>query len=111
MTGGTIRPQRRTQASQPTRTTAVALSKPDLTGGTSKAQTGTPALSAGVLSPVWLTVAEVCDELKVARSTCEKWRQKGDAPRAVRLPNGQLRVRREWLDEWIEDRLSVDAYG
>ena len=51
---------------------------------------------------VWLTVAEVLDELGIERSTWEKWRQRGIAPNAVRLPNGQLRIRREWLDDWLK---------
>ena len=58
-------------------------------------------------SPVWLTVGDVCTELQIARSTWEKWRQKGVAPKAVRLPNGQLRVRCEWLDAWLADRLQA----
>jgi excisionase family DNA binding protein len=54
---------------------------------------------------VWLTVAEVCAELQIARSTWEKWRQKGAAPKAVRLPSGKLRVRRDWLDAWLDDHV------
>ncbi len=55
----------------------------------------------------WLTVNEVCTDLQIARSTWEMWRQRGVAPKAVRLPNGQLRIRREWLDEWVVDHLRV----
>lgn len=65
-------------------------------------------LGTGV-SPVWLTVDDVCTELQIARSTWEKWRQKGVAPKAVRLPNGQLRIRREWLDAWLADRIQVGS--
>lgn len=61
------------------------------------------------VSQVWLTVDDVCTELQIARSTWEKWRQKGVAPKAVRLPNGQLRIRREWLDAWLADRLQVGS--
>ncbi len=52
----------------------------------------------------WLTVRDCLSELAVDRSTWEKWRQRGVAPRAVRLPNGQLRIRRDWFDQWL-DRL------
>ncbi len=51
-----------------------------------------------------LTVAEVCAELIVAKSTFYDWRAKGRAPRCIRLPNGDLRIRRSELDRWIEAR-------
>jgi len=51
-----------------------------------------------------LTVAEVCDELNVAKSTFYDWRTKGRAPRCIRLPNGDLRIRRSELDRWMEAR-------
>ena len=51
----------------------------------------------------WLTVDEVCSELKIGRRTFERWRTLGTAPRAVRLAgNGPLRIRRSWLDDWME---------
>ncbi|MEV5241928.1 helix-turn-helix domain-containing protein [Streptomyces cinnamoneus] len=50
-----------------------------------------------------LTVDEVCDELRIARSTFYDWRQKGRAPRSIRLPNGSLRIRRNDLDNWLTD--------
>ena len=49
-----------------------------------------------------LTVAEVCEELKVPRSTFNDWRAKGRAPRCVRLPNGQLRIARAELERWLD---------
>lgn len=52
----------------------------------------------------WLTVDEVCTELRIARSTWEKWRQKDAGPKVVKLPNGQLRIRSEWLDTWIDEQ-------
>jgi excisionase family DNA binding protein len=48
-----------------------------------------------------LTVAEVCAELGIARSTFYDWRQARKAPRCIRLPNGDLRVRRRDLEEWL----------
>lgn len=49
-----------------------------------------------------LTIADLCDELDVARSTFYDWRAKGRAPRCIKLPNGELRVRRADLDAWLD---------
>jgi excisionase family DNA binding protein len=51
-----------------------------------------------------LTVRELCTELKISRSTFYEWRQKGRGPRCIRLPNGDLRIRRPDLDEWLGRR-------
>jgi Helix-turn-helix domain len=52
----------------------------------------------------WLTVDEVCAELRIGRRTFERWRTLGVAPRATRpTRNGPLKIRRSWLDEWAED--------
>lgn len=48
-----------------------------------------------------LTIAEVCAELGISRSTFYDWRAKGRAPRCIRLPNGGLRVRRADLETWL----------
>jgi excisionase family DNA binding protein len=48
-----------------------------------------------------MTLAEVCDELGVARSTFNDWRAKGRAPKCIKLPNGSLRIRRTELDRWL----------
>jgi len=52
-----------------------------------------------------LTVEQVCAELKVARSTLHEWRAKGRAPKIRKLPNGELRIKRRDLDEWLESCL------
>ena len=62
------------------------------------------AARAGRLRPQGkrhLTVAELCHELGVARSTFYDWRAKGAAPRCFKLPNGELRIRRADLDAWL----------
>ncbi len=41
-----------------------------------------------------LTIAEVCAELGVARSTFYDWRAAKKAPRCIKLPNGDIRIRR-----------------
>jgi len=49
-----------------------------------------------------LTVAEVCAELGVARSTFYDWRASKKAPPCFRLPNGDLRIRRAEFDRWLQ---------
>jgi len=48
-----------------------------------------------------LTVREVLAELRVPRSTWYQWRQTGKAPRVCKLPNGELRIRRSVLNDWL----------
>lgn len=57
--------------------------------------------SSALSTSQWLTVADVLAELNIVRGTWEKWRQRGVGPRAVRLPNGQLRIQRTVLDRWL----------
>lgn len=49
-----------------------------------------------------LSVREVCDELGVARSTFYDWRAAHKAPPCLKLPNGDLRVRRSDFTRWLE---------
>jgi predicted site-specific integrase-resolvase len=51
-----------------------------------------------------LRLAEVCAELQVPERTFREWRVKGRAPRCIRLPNGQLRISRDELDRWLDER-------
>ncbi|MDF5751957.1 helix-turn-helix domain-containing protein [Spongiactinospora sp. TRM90649] len=53
--------------------------------------------------PDKLTVSQVCAELQISRSTFYDWRAKGRAPRCIKLPNGDLRIRRHDLDKWLND--------
>ncbi|QUI33885.1 excisionase [Streptomyces alfalfae] len=50
-----------------------------------------------------MTVQEVLDDLKVA-PPIYRWRQLGKGPRSIKLPNGDVRIRRSeyerWLAEW-----------
>ena len=48
-----------------------------------------------------MTVADVCSELVVARSTFYDWRAKGRAPRCIKLPNGDLRIQRAEYERWL----------
>jgi predicted DNA-binding transcriptional regulator AlpA len=54
-----------------------------------------------VSTPTHLTVLDFCAELGVARSTFYDWRAKGAAPRCIKLPNGELRIRRVDADNWL----------
>ncbi|WP_128382394.1 helix-turn-helix transcriptional regulator [Streptomyces cavernae] len=55
-----------------------------------------------------LTIAELCEELQISRSTFYDWRQKRRAPRCIKLPNGDLRIRRSDLENWLDDREDRD---
>jgi excisionase family DNA binding protein len=57
--------------------------------------------------PERLTIVEVCAELRISRSTFYEWRAKGRAPRCIKLPNGDLRVRRAELERWLDSREEV----
>jgi hypothetical protein len=51
----------------------------------------------------WLTVEEVCAELKISRRTFDRYRALGTGPRCEPLGgHGPLRIRRSWLDSWAE---------
>lgn len=56
-----------------------------------------------------MTVPEVLAELKIPRSTWYQWRQNGRTPRVYKLPNGELRVRRSALDDWLSELESEAA--
>ena len=51
----------------------------------------------------YLTIPEVVAELRVPRSTFYYWRQLGRGPKALKLPNGDIRIRRRDLDSWLCD--------
>lgn len=53
----------------------------------------------------YLTVDEVCAELRIARSTFYEWRAARKAPPCIKLPNGGLRIRRGDLDRWLDGLL------
>lgn len=48
-----------------------------------------------------LTVAQVLDELGIPRRTWQRWRELGVGPACIRLPNRELRVRRDVLTVWL----------
>ena len=54
-----------------------------------------------IRSHVRLTITQLCEELEISRSTFYEWRTKGVAPRCIKLPNGEIRVRRDELERWL----------
>jgi predicted DNA-binding transcriptional regulator AlpA len=51
-----------------------------------------------------LTVKQFCNELGIARSTFYEWRAKQRAPRCIKLPNGEIRIRRAEYERWLDSR-------
>lgn len=62
-----------------------------------------PTTRTRILPDDKLTLVQLCDELQIARSTFYDWRAKGRGPRCIRLPNGDLRIRRRDLDSWLAE--------
>ncbi|GGM34864.1 excisionase [Longimycelium tulufanense] len=48
-----------------------------------------------------LTIADVCADLGISRSTFYDWRVKGRAPRCIKLPNGEIRINRTEYERWL----------
>ncbi|WP_239376396.1 AlpA family transcriptional regulator [Frankia sp. Cj5] len=48
-------------------------------------------------------MVDVLTELRIPRSTFYRWRQIGQGPQGVKLPNGEIRISRRELDHWIDD--------
>ena len=65
-----------------------------------------PTVTAGERSQ-WLTYKDVLVELSVSRSTLDKWRSEGKAPEFVKLPNGEMRLRRSDFDAWVNQLQKV----
>jgi predicted DNA-binding transcriptional regulator AlpA len=50
-----------------------------------------------------LTVPQVLKELGgVSRRTFYRWRELGVGPKAFKLPNGELRIRRRDFERWLD---------
>ena len=49
-----------------------------------------------------LTIAQLCNELGISSSTFYEWRAKGRAPRCIKLPNGEIRIRRTEFERWLD---------
>ncbi|WKV79022.1 helix-turn-helix domain-containing protein [Streptomyces sp. SNU607] len=51
--------------------------------------------------PQMLKLSEVLVEIGMSRAAFYRMRARGNAPKLIKLPNGQLRVRRTDLENWI----------
>ncbi|MFB6396717.1 helix-turn-helix transcriptional regulator [Polymorphospora lycopeni] len=49
-----------------------------------------------------LTIADVCADLGISRSTFYDWRAKRKGPLSRKLPNGELRIERRDYEAWLE---------
>src|SRR4249920_1936348 len=61
----------------------------------------TSATSPRAGSSRHLSLAEVCEDLGISRSTFYDWRAKRKAPPCFKLPNGDLGVRRVDFEAWL----------
>lgn len=48
-----------------------------------------------------LKLPEVLHEINMSRAAFYRLRARGMAPKCIKLPNGQIRVRRRDLDAWL----------
>ncbi|WP_034089470.1 helix-turn-helix transcriptional regulator [Streptacidiphilus albus] len=48
-----------------------------------------------------MRLPEVLEELAMSRSAFYRMRALGKAPKCLKLPNGQIRIRRTDLDSWL----------
>ena len=48
-----------------------------------------------------LTIADICTDLGISRSTFYEWRAKGRGPRCIKLPNGDIRINRAEYERWL----------
>lgn len=51
----------------------------------------------------WFSVQQICEFIGISSSTFYKWRASQKAPRAKRLPNGELRIREDWFNDFMND--------
>lgn len=61
----------------------------------------TPAREPDMPTRQRLTIADVCADLGISRSTFYEWRAKGRAPRCIKLPNGDIRINRADYERWL----------
>lgn len=49
-----------------------------------------------------LTLVEALAEIRMSRAAFYRLRARGKGPKCLKLPNGQIRIRRADLDAWFE---------
>lgn len=54
----------------------------------------------------WMSMDDFCAELGITASTAYKWSSRGSHsgrfPAFRKLPNGSIRIRRDWFEEWLD---------
>jgi predicted DNA-binding transcriptional regulator AlpA len=86
-----------------------SLTRPDSYGGkrgmvsavTETTNLTTLRTSKGSSPRSRLTIADICADLAVSRSTFYEWRAKGRGPRCIKLPNGDIRINRAEYERWL----------
>ena len=53
----------------------------------------------------WWTIRDIAEDLNISIDTAYKWSARGQPtfPRAIRLANGDIRVRYDWYETWLDD--------
>ena len=109
------RPEQRDGSSRPSRKAVPRLTC-DGTAGTAvpppRCHKRRCCMSMSKTSPIgsrttngMLTVEQILEDLgDVSRRTFYEWRAKGTGPKCVKLPNGELRVRRAEYERWLAER-------
>ncbi len=60
-----------------------------------------PVRTARPRTSTRLTIADICADLGISRSTFYEWRAKGRGPRCIKLPNGDIRVNCAEYERWL----------
>lgn len=52
----------------------------------------------------WMSIRQLAEDLGVSQSTAYKWSARGAPwfPRSIRLHNGEVRIRKDWYEAWLE---------
>lgn len=50
-----------------------------------------------------MKLSDVLDELDMSRAAFYRMRARGQSPKCLKLPNGQLRFRRSDFENWLND--------
>ena len=90
-------------ASPGTQTVQMRTAEPYREAGEVNVTTAKSRIAGNPTGAEWLTVEEVCAELKISSRTFYRWRAQGTGPRSKRIAGGGVRVRRSWLDSWLEE--------
>ena len=52
-------------------------------------------------SKTWMSLKDVLAEIAISRSTMNRWRSEGRGPLCIKMPNGELRIRRSEFEAWL----------